>query len=51
MKFLVDMPLSPGLFRWLGERGHDAVHAANLGLERAPDTTILERAELSSALF
>jgi predicted nuclease of predicted toxin-antitoxin system len=44
MKFLVDMPLSPGLARWLVESGHDAVHAADLGLEAAPDSVIVERA-------
>ena len=44
MKFLVDMPLSPGLARWLTRQGHDAVHAFLLGLDRAPDTAILERA-------
>lgn len=44
MKFLVDMPLSPGLARWLTQKGHDAVHAFSLGLDRAPDTIILERA-------
>ncbi len=45
MKFLVDMPLSPALADWLVERGHDAVHALSVGLERAPDESILERAE------
>ena len=44
MKFLVDMPLSPALARWLGIRGHDAVHAAELGLGRAADTRILAQA-------
>jgi predicted nuclease of predicted toxin-antitoxin system len=38
------MPLSPGLARWLTQGGHDAVHAFSLGLDRAPDTVILERA-------
>ena len=32
MRFLVDMPLSPALAVWLVERGHDAVHAAAIGL-------------------
>lgn len=44
MKFLVDMPLSPALSRWLRTQGHDAVHAAELNLDRAPDTEILARA-------
>jgi predicted nuclease of predicted toxin-antitoxin system len=38
------MPLSPALARWLQGKGHDAVHAASLGLDRAPDAEILERA-------
>jgi predicted nuclease of predicted toxin-antitoxin system len=48
VKFLVDMPLSPELVQWLQHRGHDAVHAAALGLDRAPDTTIIARALLES---
>lgn len=38
------MPLSPALARWLRSKGHDAVHASSLGLDRAPDAEILERA-------
>ena len=38
------MPLSPALARWLVARGHDAVHAFDLGLDRAADTEILTRA-------
>ena len=44
MKFLVDMPLSFSLAAWLNEKGHDAFHAIHLGLERSPDSEILERA-------
>lgn len=44
MKFLVDMALAPSLARWLREQGHDAVHASELALDRAPDTEIMERA-------
>lgn len=44
MKFLVDMPLSPFLARWLREQGHDAVHASSVGLERAADEAIIEYA-------
>jgi len=44
MRFLVDMPLSPQLVAWLVESGHEAVHALELGLHRASDVTILERA-------
>ncbi len=45
MKFLVDMPLSPGLAGWPAERGHDAVHATNVGLHCAADSTILDVAQ------
>jgi predicted nuclease of predicted toxin-antitoxin system len=44
VKFLVDMPLSPALAHWLATRGHDAVHASALGLDRASDTEILAHA-------
>lgn len=46
MKFLIDMALSPALANWLCESGHDAVHAGELGLHRAPDTEIMSRAKL-----
>lgn len=44
MKFLIDMPLPPALALWLRGQGHDAVHALDLGLDRAPDTDIIARA-------
>ena len=44
MKFLVDMPVSPRVAEWLREQGHDAVHAAELGLFRAPDHELIARA-------
>ena len=50
MKFLVDMPLSPSLADWLSQQGHDAVHAGRLGLYRAPDEVILERAAHESRI-
>jgi predicted nuclease of predicted toxin-antitoxin system len=39
------MPLSPALARWLAARGHDAVHASALGLDRAADAEILAQDE------
>ena len=45
MNFLVDMPLSPALAAWLRDQGHDAVHATELDLSRAPDIDILARAK------
>jgi predicted nuclease of predicted toxin-antitoxin system len=45
VRFLVDMPLSPTLVAWLNDQGHDAVHAAELGLNRAPDVAIMAHAK------
>ena len=44
MKFLIDMALSPDLAVWLRNQGHDAVHASELSLNRAPDSEVLSRA-------
>ncbi len=44
MKFLIDMPLSPALAKWMVEHGYDAVHVLEIGLDRAPDIEILEKA-------
>jgi predicted nuclease of predicted toxin-antitoxin system len=44
VKFLVDMPLSPVLATWLGQQGHDAIHALQVGLDQSSDEVILERA-------
>jgi predicted nuclease of predicted toxin-antitoxin system len=41
VKFLIDMPLSPTLARWLRDRDYDAVHAADLGMSRSPDSEIM----------
>ena len=45
MRFLVDMPLSPALARWLIDKGHNAVHASDIGLAKASDAEILGRAK------
>ena len=39
------MPLSPTLAAWLRDRGHDAVHVADLGLGRASDSDLLKQAK------
>jgi predicted nuclease of predicted toxin-antitoxin system len=44
VKFLIDMPLSPAVAAWLADQGHDAVHASDLGLHRATDSEIIDRA-------
>jgi predicted nuclease of predicted toxin-antitoxin system len=45
VKFLIDMPLSPELAAWLRSQQHDARHATELGLARAPDVEIMSTAE------
>ena len=42
MRFLVDANLSPGLAVGLNEAGRDAVHVADLGMNRSTDIEILE---------
>ncbi len=44
MKFLVDMPVSPQLAKWLNEKGHNAVHISDIGLYKTKDKNILEEA-------
>jgi predicted nuclease of predicted toxin-antitoxin system len=44
VRFLVDNQLSPALVRFLNERGHDARHVLDLGLDEAADSAIWRRA-------
>jgi predicted nuclease of predicted toxin-antitoxin system len=44
VRFLLDQNLSARLASLLADPGHDAVHVAELGLSRANDQTILDRA-------
>jgi predicted nuclease of predicted toxin-antitoxin system len=39
------MPLPPAIAAWLVDQGHNAVHATELGLHRAPDSEIVARAK------
>lgn len=41
MRFLVDCPVSPSVSRWLEADGHDAVHAASVGLAQSADADLI----------
>jgi hypothetical protein len=41
MRFLLDMPVSPGLLDLLAGRGHHAEHASHLGLYQATDEELV----------
>ena len=44
MKFLADMGISQTTVNWLKEAGHEAVHLREEGLQKMPDTEIIEKA-------
>jgi predicted nuclease of predicted toxin-antitoxin system len=44
MNFLIDNSLSPVLATLLQKAGHDAIHVRSLGLQRAEDLVIFDRA-------
>lgn len=44
MKLIVDAQLPPALVAWLRERGHEASHLRDLGLEAQPDKRIVDEA-------
>jgi predicted nuclease of predicted toxin-antitoxin system len=41
MRFLVDMPVSPSLLQLLRARGHEGVHAHEIGHGRASDSDLM----------
>jgi predicted nuclease of predicted toxin-antitoxin system len=51
MKFLTDQDVYEITVRFLDERGHDVVRAAQLGLARAEDAALLRRAQEHERIF
>jgi predicted nuclease of predicted toxin-antitoxin system len=50
VKFLIDMPVTPDAVQHLTTLGHDAVHASAIGLARASDPEILQRARMEARI-
>ena len=44
MKFFADMGISQRTVDWLQSQGHEAIHARDVDMQRAPDEEILARA-------
>jgi predicted nuclease of predicted toxin-antitoxin system len=51
LRFLLDENLSPELVNPLVEAGHDVIHVRSIGLLRAPDRTVLERARIEHRII
>ena len=45
MKFLADLGISLSTVIWLRQRGYDSIHLREQGLQRIPDTEIIEKAK------
>jgi predicted nuclease of predicted toxin-antitoxin system len=50
MGFLADGGISPRTVEFLTQRGHEAVHVRTLGMQRAADPEIVERARADSSV-
>ena len=50
MRFLADAGVSPQTVEFLKQRGHESVHVRTLGLQRAADHELVERARADSSV-
>lgn len=50
MRFLADAGVSPRTVQFLTQLGHEATHVRTLGLQRAPDVVLVERARADSSV-
>ena len=50
MRFLADAGVSPKTVEFLKQLGHEAVHVRTLGLQRAPDAELVERARADASV-
>ena len=51
MRFLADMGVSLHIAEWLKKNGHDVVHLRDLGMQRAPDADVFDRAAAESRVI
>src|SRR5438093_9486295 len=50
MRFLADAGISPHTVSFLGRLGHEVAHVRALGMQRAPDVEITDRARADAAV-
>ena len=50
MRFLADAGVSPKTVEFLKQLGHEAFHVRSLGLQRAPDPELVERARADTSV-
>ena len=50
MRFLADGGISPRTVEFLIQLGHEAVHVRTLGMQRAADSEVVERARADSSI-
>jgi predicted nuclease of predicted toxin-antitoxin system len=50
MRFLADIGISSKTIDFLKQLGHDATHVRTLGLQRAPDAEIIQRAHVDRSV-